>query len=100
MRPDGTRFVVEVHELSLVLNQVIGRIRRILALQAEIEIVVVGVVSASTTVLGQSTELEYGGVPVKVVNVSPPLRCYKPGVYSTYILPSIAECLLLSSPEP
>jgi hypothetical protein len=55
-----------VHELSLVLDEVVGRIGRILALQAEIEIVVVSVGSASTTVLGQGAELEYGGIPAKV----------------------------------
>jgi hypothetical protein len=55
-----------MYELSLVLDEVIGRIGMILALQAEIEIVVVGVVSASTTVLGQGAELEYGGIPAKV----------------------------------
>jgi hypothetical protein len=76
VRSNGARFVFEVYELSLVLDEVVGRIGRILALQAEIEIVVIGVVSASTTVLGQSTELEYGGVPVRIVKVSPLLRCY------------------------
>jgi hypothetical protein len=55
-----------VYELSLVLDEVVGRIGRILALQAEIEIVVVSVVSASTTVLEQGAELEYGGIPAKV----------------------------------
>lgn len=55
-----------MYELSLALDEVVGRIGRILALQAEIEIVVVSVVSASTTVLGQGAELEYGGVPAKV----------------------------------
>jgi hypothetical protein len=90
-----------VHELSLVLNQVISRIRRILALQAEIEIVVIGVVSASTTVLGQSTELEYGGIPAKV-NECILDRCTMLDIIigSTYILPANAECLLFSSPEP
>jgi hypothetical protein len=66
-----------VYELSLVLDEVVGRIGRILALQAEIEIVVVGVVSASTTVLGQSSELEHGGVAVRIVRISPLLACYK-----------------------
>jgi hypothetical protein len=66
VRSNGARFVFEVYELSLVLDEVVGRIGRILALQAEIEIVVVSVVSASTTVLEQGAELEYGGIPAKV----------------------------------
>jgi hypothetical protein len=77
VRSDGARLVFEVHELSLVLDEVVGRIGRILALQAEIEIVVVGVVSASTNVLGQGAELEYGGVLVRIVRISPLLACYQ-----------------------
>lgn len=90
-----------MHKLSLVLDEVIGRIGRILALQAEIEIVVVSVVSASATVLGQSAELKYGGIPAKV-NECILDRCTLLDfmMYSTHILPSNAECLLLSSPEP
>jgi len=90
-----------VYELSLVLDEVVGRIGRILALQAEIEIVVVGVVSASTTVLGQGAELQYGGIPAKV-NECILDRCTLLDfmIGSTHILPSNAECLLLSSPEP